>query len=178
MSDRAQQLHDTIDRQIVELTELVSNADQSTLKRPCSGRGKLGDGTVAASAQHTGDNYQRIAAFIQTSDRMYAANSAGPDRHRIPRFMRALSHRPPDHAGHSKLYAAARVDQPELLNQLGATRATLRAIASLTESQLASIPPEGSFRFCDGIRSLEQVLAALLKHQEHQLEALRQAVNS
>ena len=38
------------------------------------------------------------------------------------------------------------------------------------------VPPKDSFRFCDGQRTLEKVLAGLLKHQAHQLEALKTAV--
>lgn len=48
-------------------------------------------------------------------------------------------------------------------------------IAELADSQLDAIPPKDAFRFCDGQRTLEQVLAGLLKHQGHQLEALRSA---
>jgi hypothetical protein len=182
MSDRAQQLYETADRQIAGVIELVSNVDQSMMRRPCGGREKLGDGTVAASAQHTADNYQRIAAFIQTSDRMSATHSGTkPGGHSIPRFMRALGHRPPEHAdhgpggGHGEPYSADRVSQPELITQLGTTRASLRNIADLTDMQLDSIPPDGSFRFCDGKRSLHQVLEGLLKHQDHQISALRTA---
>ncbi len=46
----------------------------------------------------------------------------------------------------------------------------------MTDSQLDAIPPKDSFRFCDGQRSLEQVLASLLKHQAHQFDALKAAI--
>jgi hypothetical protein len=52
----------------------------------------------------------------------------------------------------------------------------MRQIADLTDRELDAIPPEGSFRFCDGRRSLEAVLASLLKHQAHQLATLEAAV--
>jgi hypothetical protein len=86
MTERAQQFHATAEQQIGELVDLTSTLDDATLRRPCPGREKLGDGTVAALARHTADNYQRIAAFLQTSDRMSAAH--GPSQHgahRIPR---------------------------------------------------------------------------------------------
>jgi hypothetical protein len=57
-----------------------------------------------------------------------------------------------------------------------APRATLGRLAELTDGQLDQVPPDGSFRFCDGQRTLEQVLASLLKHQAHHLDALRSAV--
>jgi hypothetical protein len=54
-----------------------------------------------------------------------------------------------------------------VVGQLSASRDTLGQIAELTDTQLDAIPPDGSFRFCDGHRTLEQVLASLLKHQAH-----------
>jgi hypothetical protein len=51
-------------------------------------------------------------------------------------------------------------------------RETLKQIAQLNDLQLNTIPPKDSFRFCDGQRTLEQVLAGLLTHQSLQLEAL------
>jgi hypothetical protein len=62
-----------------------------------------------------------------------------------------------------------------VVEQLNASRETLARIAELTHSQLDAVPPKDSFRFCDGQRTLEQVLAGLFKHQAHQLEALRTA---
>ena len=154
MTERAQQLHAAADRQITALIDLASALDQDMLRRPCSGREKLGDGTVGASAQHTADNYQRIAAFVETSDRM----SAGDE--------------PRDHDGHRGQYAADSVDLAGLVAQLATTRTALRHIAELRDDQLEEIPPAGSLRFCDGQRTLEQVLTSLLTHQAHQLDAL------
>jgi hypothetical protein len=48
----------------------------------------------------------------------------------------------------------------------------LGRIVELDDRQLDSIPLEGAFRFCDGNRSLEEVLTSLLTHQGHQVEAL------
>jgi hypothetical protein len=181
MTERGKQLHATTDEQIAELINLISALDEGSLRRPCPGREKLGDGTVGASARHTADNYQRIAAFVQTSDRMSGAH--GPAQHgghRIPRFLRAIGHRPSDHAEHDPgagqhdgEYTADTIDVGAVVEQLSGSRDTLGRIAELTDTQLDAIPPDGSFRFCDGHRTLEQVLAGLLKHQAHQLEALR-----
>src|SRR5512133_3509194 len=63
MSPRARQLHKTATGQLAELVERLSAADEA-LTRPCPGREKLGDGSVAAVAAHTIDNYQRIAGFL------------------------------------------------------------------------------------------------------------------
>jgi hypothetical protein len=67
------------------------------------------------------------------------------------------------------------VDLATVLSQLSASRESLSQIAELTDRQLDAIPPKDSFRFCDGQRTLEQVLASLLKHQSHQVAALTAA---
>jgi hypothetical protein len=184
MTERGTQLHATADAQVGELIALISGLDEAALRRPCPGREKLGDGTVGASARHTADNYQRIAGFVQTSDRMSGAH--GPAQHgghRIPRFLRAIGHGPADHAEHDPAagqhdgaYTADTIDVGAVVEQLSASRDTLGQIAELTDTQLDAIPPDGSFRFCDGQRTLEQVIAGLLKHQAHQIEALKAAL--
>ena len=184
MTERATQLHATADGQIAELIGLISAADDATMQLPCPGREKLGDGTIAASARHTADNYQRIAEFLKTSDRM--STSGGPTQHgghRIPRFLRPAGHGPSEHAanGHGAgerhdEYTADNIDLDLLVKQLTTARATLGRIAELTDSQLDAIPPKDSFRFCDGQRSLEQVLTGLLKHQGHQVAAVGAAI--
>jgi hypothetical protein len=184
MSERANQLHGTADRQIAELLDLLATLDEESSRRPCPGRDKLGDGTVAASARHTADNYERIAAFLRASQRASAAH-APPERvgHRFPRFLRSRGHGPADHAehgpgagGHDGPYTADNTDLAGVTRRLATTRDALRQIAELTDGQLDSIPPEGSFRFCDGRRTLAQVLTSLLKHQGHQLGALNAAL--
>jgi hypothetical protein len=184
MTERAKQLHATADAQIAELIDLISALDDAASRRPCPGREKLGDGTVGASARHTADNYRRIAGFVQTSDRMSGEHGpAQRDAHRIPRFLRAIGHGPADHAEHDPGagehdggYTADTIDVGAVVEQISASRATLGRIAELTEAELGAIPPNGSFRFCNGQRTLEQVLAGLLKHQGHQIEALRSAL--
>jgi hypothetical protein len=160
-----------------------SRSDPLTaLRRPCPAREKLGDGSVAAAARHTADNYQRIASFVQTSGRISAAHApAQRGAHRIPRFLPSFGHGPADHAGPPATglpddhYTADTIDPGALVTQLAAARDTLGQLAEVTDGQLDAIPPKGSFRFCDGQRTLEQVLASLLKHQSHQLDALRSA---
>ncbi len=109
----------------------------------------------------------------------------GHGGHHVPRFLKSLGHRPPDHAehrhdersaGHGNQYAADNIDLQTLGERLDATRETLTRITLLTDAQLQTIPPEGSFRFCDGQRTLDQVLASLLNHQKHQVGALAAAL--
>ena len=184
MTERGKQLHATADGQIAEMIGLMFRVDEATLRRPCPGREKLGDGTVGASARHTADNYAWIAAFVQASDRMSSAHGpAQPGGHRIPRFLRAMGHGPADHAEygpgageHQDEYTAENIDVDVVAQQLSTSRDTLGRISELTDSQLDAIPPKDSFRFCDGQRTLEQVLAGLLKHQRHQIDALTTAI--
>jgi hypothetical protein len=181
MTERPEQLHATADRQIADLIGLVSTLDEAALRLPCPGREKLGDGTIGASVRHTADNYERIAGFVQSSDRMSGAH--GPTEggaHRISRLLRALGHGTAGHAEHrppdrenGEHYPAGNVDLEAVVRQLSASRSALGQIAELTDLQLDAIPPKDSFRFCDGKRTLEQVLAGVLKHQTHQLDALR-----
>jgi hypothetical protein len=77
---------------------------------------------------------------------------------------------------HGRDYIAENVDLPGLLKRLAAGRAALSLVADLTDPQLDAVPSAGSFRFCDGQRTLEQVIASLLKHQGHQIHAIKSAV--
>jgi hypothetical protein len=197
MTERASDLRLTADRQIAALIELVARLDDATMRLPCPGRQKLGDGTVAASAQHAGDNYQQIAMFLHTGDRMSAPHASHRHRgHRTPRFLGAFGHAPPGHArdehahdarphddgvpGHrpaDEAYAVDSFDPRTLLEQLSGSRRELEQIGRLSDNQLDAIPPEGSFKFCDGQRTLDQVLASLLKHQSHQIDAIAAALS-
>lgn len=178
MSERADQLHATADA----LIDLIASADESVLARPCPGREKLGDGTMGTIAAHTAENYQRIASFVaggtSSSDR-HAGGRHG--RHGMPRWLRALrrgrsgdGHR--GGAGRNEDGFAAATSCAELVERLKAGRGELARIAQLTDQQLDGVPPKDSFRFCDGERTLEQVLAGLLKHQGHQVQALQAAL--
>ena len=68
MSQRGQELSASADGQIAELIDLLSALDQTALDRPCTGREKLGDGTIARPPAHTADNYERIVQ-VEAQDR-------------------------------------------------------------------------------------------------------------
>jgi hypothetical protein len=191
MSERASKLRATAAGQVTALIELLSSATEDALARPCPTREKLGDGTVGALIAHTADNYARIADFIadgdRTSNRRPAARQ-GP--HSMPRLFRALGQRGPDpqqhgpgahhrpgrHA-HETQYSGAREKPEALAQRLSATRSALSRVADLGDDQLDAKPPKDSFRFCDGERTLEQVISALLKHQESQLAEVRDGIS-
>jgi hypothetical protein len=77
---------------------------------------------------------------------------------------------------HDQPHTTAGAGAQSILERLTGARQSLGALATLTDVQLDAIPPKDSFRFCDGERTLEQVVAGLLKHQGHQLQALRTAL--
>jgi DinB superfamily len=153
MSARSRDLHATADHQIAELIERLDGTDEATLRAPCPGREKLGDGTIGALVAHTADNYLRIAMFVTGGDQ------AEPRQH-----------------GHENAYSADELSIASTIKRLSDARRALALIGDLSTDQLASIPAKDSFRFCDGERTLEQVLAGLLRHQSHQLEVLRAAL--
>jgi hypothetical protein len=181
MNERAERLQATAEAQVADLIDLVSRADPATLRRPCPGREKLGDGTIAANAWHVAENYRRIADFTNSGGQ--GSGGHEPRMHgagRLPRLLRAIGHRAPGHGpgggGHDQRYSADEFDAGALLEQLAAVRGDVSRIGLFTGQQLDEIPANGSFRFCDGERSREQVLTSLLKHQAHQLDALKAAL--
>jgi hypothetical protein len=147
VSSRAQRLHETADGQIVELIALLAAAGDADLDRPCPGRDKLGDGSVGAVATLMTGNSERIAQYL-----------AGG------------GHVPGNHAGGTR---AAGV---ELVARLAVARDALAAVAGFPDERLDSVPAAGEMRFADGERTLEQVVASMLKHQQHQIDAVASAL--
>jgi len=163
MNERGTHLQETADRQIDELIALISTQGEAALRLPCPGREELGDGTVAACAMHTADNYHRIAGFLQ-----------GQRRGAHARISKVL-HRHGDDK-HQDNYRADNIELPALLERLSAGKAGLSMLADRTEAQLDTVPPASEMKFCDGLRTLQQVVTNLLNHQNHQLDALRTAI--
>jgi hypothetical protein len=112
---------------------------------------------------HTADNYHRIAAFLQ--------DQRGGGHTRIAKLLhRHGKDKHPDN------YRADNIHLPALLDRLSAGRAALSVLADLTEAQLDTVPPASEMKFCDGQRTLQQIVTNLLNHQSHQLDALRNAM--
>jgi hypothetical protein len=151
MSARAQQWHKTAIGQIAELAERLSTAGEQGLTRPCPGRAKLGDGTVGAVAAHTSDNYHRIGRFVSALRDGGEVRSPGQ---------------------HGEGYSGSEIELDPLLARLAAARDALATLGELSDEQMDSVPPAGEMRFADGERTLEEVVASLLKHQRHQVDAL------
>jgi hypothetical protein len=177
MSERGTQLFQIAEGQLSELIELISTRDEAALNLPCPAREKLGDGTVAACRVAQSRELPRIAAFLRDEDHpppAHAQKARGP--HRIPSFLRARGHgNSHSHSTHSAPHGAENVDRQGLLDRLSAGRDALGLLGELTDAQLDSVPPAGDMKFCDGQRTLDQVVASLLNHQSHQLDALRAA---
>lgn len=103
MSERGIQLQETANRQISELTGLFSTHGEEALRLLCPGREKLGDGTVAAIALHTADNYHRITGFLQATDEMPPTHAQGEHRrHRLPALLRHRGRGADNHDGQSR----------------------------------------------------------------------------
>jgi S-adenosylmethionine-diacylgycerolhomoserine-N-methlytransferase len=141
--------------QISELIDLLSKRGEVALTLPCPGREALGDGTVGAVASHTADNYRRIAEFLEVAVDAQRGFGLG------------------EHGGNG---GAANLHLDDLLERLSAAREPLSLLAELSDEQLNAVPPAGEMKFCDGRRTLEQIMSSLLKHQRHQVEALTRAV--
>jgi homoserine dehydrogenase len=148
MNECGSRLREMVDGQISELIAIVASLEETESRRPCPGREKLGDGTVAACASHTAETYHRIAGFR-------AGHSA--DRR--------------DH-----VYGAQNADVHALLERLSTARTSLSVLANLTDKQHDAVPPATGIRFTDGQRTLEQVVTSMLKHQTHQIDALKAAL--
>lgn len=134
------------DQQIGELIALLASIDDPRrLHAACPGRERLGDGTIAAVCSHVADVYARIAEFIATG------HSRAPAPH-----------------GHSPTLA---VD--EIITRLTAAREALTVMQDLDDVAATAIPDAGAIRFADGTRTLEEVLTGLLRHQRHQVDAIR-----
>ena len=65
----------------------------------------------------------------------------------------------------------------DLLDRLAAGRGALALLTDLTTEQLDNVPPVSQMKFCDGQRTLEQVVTKLLDHQSHNVDALKAAVS-
>lgn len=180
MSERGIQLQQTARRQISELTDLFSIHGEKALRLLCPGREKLGDGTVAANALHTADNYHRIAGFLQANEQMPRTHAqTAHRRHRMPALLRHRNHgedKHDDQSRHGGGNTAENVSLQALLERLSAARSAFRVLAALTDQQLDAEPPASDMKFWDGERNLEQIMTNLLKHQGHQVDALRAAV--
>jgi hypothetical protein len=155
MSLRAQRLLDTAERQADELAERLAAAGPTALSRACPGREKLGDGTVAAVATHTTESYDIIARFVH-------AVGYGGD---------------PPRGGHGRGSQSSAIELDALLARLAAARDALAVIGQLSDEQLEVVPPAGDMRFADGTRTVEEVLASLLKHQRHQVDGIARALS-
>lgn len=177
MSERAVQLFRAADEQIANLIALLGAADEQALHTTCPGREKLGDGTVAAVAMHTADNYHRIAEYLGAGTR--PGNHRPKRGHHIPSFVGAHSARGGyGHADGGVEYAARSIDRQRLLERLATARARLSSLAELSDEQLSAVPLASEMRFADGQRTLEQIVVSLLNHQRHQCDALAAALPS
>lgn len=69
-------------------------------------------------------------------------------------------------------------DRAALLERLSKARHALGVLAELSEDQLDRVPPASDMRCVDGRRLLEEIVAALLRHQQHQVDAIGATLGS
>jgi hypothetical protein len=175
MSERGTQLFQIADGQLSALIGLFSTCEEAAVSLPCPDREKLADGTVGAVATHTADNYVRIADFI-------AAGAAAPPGKETHRSFRSIASRLGRHGRgeHGPWMhgpgAAGSTDRAGVLDRLSKGRDAMGVLAGLTDEQLDTVPPASDMKFCDGQRTLEQIVTNLLNHQSHQLDALKGAL--
>ena len=150
MSLRAQRLHEAADGQVMQVVELLAAVGDAGLRRPCPGRARLGDGSVAAVALLTTSSYEQIAAFVT------GAAQPRTDRHR-------------------EVHDATGITLDMLAARLAAARMALTPLAQLSDDELDAVPDAGEMKFADGTRTFEQIIASLLRHQRHQVDALTAA---
>jgi hypothetical protein len=111
VGERAKQLFQTADQQIPDPIALLGAADKAALHAPRPGREKLGDGTAAAIAMHTADNYHRIARYLSATTQPSAHKPQR--RHHIPPSRGAHTPRGgPDHSDSAAAYRADHIDPP------------------------------------------------------------------
>jgi hypothetical protein len=143
------------DEQIAELVRVLSSAGEAGLRRPCPGREKLGDGTVGAVAMHTAENYTRISSFLRAT----------------------IDGRPKEHLGaHHPGAMTGDVSLDDLLARLRRARRDLEVLTQLSDEELEDVPTASEIRFVDGRRTRGAILVAVLRHQQHQVDAIAAAL--
>lgn len=145
MSARAEALQLTAADQLDELAARAAGDDLSRTRKDGLA---LGDGTVAVTIEHVADVYVRLAAFV-AGDK--AERTGGGDRR----------------------HEHGTADGSALPARIAAAQEAVRAFRALSDEQLDAVPPDGAFRFCDGKRTLEQVLEGVIRHQQHHVDATR-----
>jgi hypothetical protein len=143
MEGRGGALLSTAQTQLSDLIRTLQGREDSALKLPCPGRGKLGDGTVGAIVLHIADSYRRIAGFVRGREM----------------------------DGHGRAHRHEHVSVDDVLERLSGAMDALAVLGTLSDAHLDAVPPASDMKFCDGQRTLEQVIASLLKHQRHQIDA-------
>lgn len=151
-ASRARRLHLAAQGQLDAVAAALTTSDAAALERPCPGRERLGDGSIGAVAQHVIDRWLDIAGFA----------TAGDSTH---------SHADMTHAQDRSVPSRG-----ALLARIELVDSAITVLGHLSDAQLDAPVPAGAMRFGDGERTLEQVLVAVIKHQQHQVDAVSAAL--
>jgi len=162
VNQRGTGLLETANAQISELISLISTQ-----------RGGLASSlpwSRKAGRRHRRRLRVTYSRQLSPDRRVHRRQSQG-GHHRTAGLLHGHDERP-----HQDDYSTENIDLQALLDKLRTAQSALRALADLTDEQLDTVPPASDMKFCDGKRALEQVVTNLLKHQSHQLDALRAAI--
>ena len=123
---------------------------------------------------HTADNYGRIAGFVD-GDRLRPAAEIAPQSSRaLGTPQRPATGSAATTWARRRLHRRQRRARPRRRG-VSTSRAALRRLAELTDAQLDPVPPERT-PVLRRERALNEILASLLKHQQHQLDAVKTAL--
>ncbi len=156
MSERGSELMTAASRQLDEMAEFFSGLDEADLRRPCPDD-DAGD-TVGAVAAHAAEGYHHLGRLLRVIGDVGEPPAGGH------------GHGPGQ--GRGSRSAAL----PELLDRLAGGKAQIGVLTDLTDVQLVSVPAAGNSRFCDGDRSLQRVIVAVIAHQGTHLVSVQRAL--
>ena len=156
MSERGARLMAKAQRQLSEMIEFFGTLDEADLRKPCteeSAEDSPGE-TVAAVAAYTAEGYHHLGRFLEAAGYVSGIPETGNGH------------------GHGHVPEAL----PDMRDRLVVGKSLIGLLGDLTDEQLDSVPPAGSSRFSDGCRTLDQVIEAVITHQEAHLLTMRRAV--
>lgn len=153
MGERGARLMAKAERQLSEMIEFFGTLDEADLRKPCiegSAEDSPGE-TVAAVAAHTAEGYHHLGRFLGAAGYVPGIPETGNGHGHVPEAL------------------------PDMRDRLAAGKALTGLLGDLTDEQLDSVPPAGSSRFSDGCRTLDQVIEAVITHQEAHLLTIQRA---
>ena len=162
MSERGIALMTKVSRQLDEMAEFFGTLGEADLRKPCL-KDDAGS-TVGAVAARAAEVSHYLGRFLEATGYVPGSLATGN------------SHNHGDNYGHGHAAPEALPHLQDLLDRRTGGKAAISLLSDLTDEQLDNVPPAGSGRFCDGRRSLERAIDAVIAHQAALLKMLKRAV--